>query len=576
MALAFALPFEAPLLMVGRLQVTTVELLLYTALAAWGLAALVSLARDPKGVLRTLESARRDPLVVAAVTWTVVVFATAAATSNRMATLKFALRSLSGILVFFMARSLARPDAVARRVLVALLLGGLVSAASAVLESVVPRSFVLWSFFRDQSFTASGLPRASGVFIYPTIGAMYWEAVLPLLVVAPLVLAQARRSAWLTVLGAVILSGAIVASATRSSLAGGAITCAGLFLATRRWRPSSPSVARAALAVLATLVVTSAIASAAPGTGTLSGQRLRFWRDDTWFGVTYEAPAGPRTVTAGARFATPITLHNTGTLAWTHAGARAVRLGYHLFRTRPGEHDACTVFDGRRTQLGDDVLPGGAIQVTAVATAPEAPGTYRVAWDVVQEGVTWFSERGNTMANEEIVVVPGVAMNEGAPDLAEITGTEVAPVPARFALWRAAVRLFAEHPLLGIGPDNFRRRYEHVIAPAPNGQPYLDTRIHANSLYFETLADMGIAGVIALAALGLGLLRALRRAWAGRQVMRLGFAVAATSFFVHGLSDYFFEFTPAFGLFWVLLGLATTGGEDAVASPSPAPAGTPS
>jgi hypothetical protein len=38
-------------------------------------------------------------------------------------------------------------------------------------------------------------------------------------------------------------------------------------------------------------------------------------------------------------------------------------------------------------------------------------------------------------------------------------------------------------------------------------------------------------------------------------VLVAGVAVAAGSFFVHGLLDYFLIFTPTYGLFWLLVGL---------------------
>jgi O-antigen ligase len=137
-----------------------------------------------------------------------------------------------------------------------------------------------------------------------------------------------------------------------------------------------------------------------------------------------------------------------------------------------------------------------------------------------------------------------------------VSHEEVAPPPGRGALWRAAVTLFAGHPLFGIGPDAFRFRYEKVLGLAPNGVPYEDTRIHANSLYFETLADMGLFGVAALLGLMAGLGHALAAHVRARDVPRLAAGMGAAAFFVHGLSDCFLEFTPSLGLFWLLLGLS--------------------
>ena len=113
--------------------------------------------------------------------------------------------------------------------------------------------------------------------------------------------------------------------------------------------------------------------------------------------------------------------------------------------------------------------------------------------------------------------------------------------------------LWRDRPLLGIGPDNFRRRYEAVLSRP--GAAFTDTRTHANSLYFETLADMGLMGLVALAGLIGAWIGAVVRVARARSVLGLGVAIAAGTFFVHGVSDYFLEFTPTYALFWMLLGI---------------------
>jgi hypothetical protein len=549
--LALLLPFEAPLFRLGPLQITSVELMLYATLAAWGLVLASDLVRSRFALQPAVAALRRDPMVQAAVLWCVVLFACAiAAPSHRAAALKFTLRSLSGVLAFFAARALSRPPEVGRRVLLALVAGSLASAATAVVDLFAPSSGALWSLFREGSFGTLGLTRASGVFGYPTIGAMYWEASLPLLVVAPFLPRRdpgAMRSAGLVVLGSALLFGAILASATRSAIAGGAVVCVALLGLV--WRMGT-WLRRAAAGALVALVV-SAVASSATS-GSLLGQRLRWWHDESWFRAAYAVDATPRTVQVGEAFAVPVMLRNTGTLVWPRAGDHAIYLAYHWETLGPGTH---ADYEGMRTELSADVPPGGELEVIGIARAPAAEGTYRLRWDLVQEGVTWFSDQGSKMPEQQIEVIRTA---EGA-EVSEVDSvTHLAvdpPPPSRPALWRAAVVLWRQHPLLGIGPDNFRRRYQAVLSPAPTGQPYTDTRLHANSLYFETLADLGLVGVIALGWIALALLRLVRGHYVARRIAGLGSGVAAGSFFVHGGLDYFFEFTPLFGLFWLLLGL---------------------
>jgi hypothetical protein len=74
-------------------------------------------------------------------------------------------------------------------------------------------------------------------------------------------------------------------------------------------------------------------------------------------------------------------------------------------------------------------------------------------------------------------------------------------------------------------------------------------------MYFETLADLGLMGLAAVVFLAAALLRALRAHQRDGTLAGLAAGVGAATFFVHGISDYFLEFTPLFCLFWLLLGL---------------------
>jgi O-Antigen ligase len=571
--LAVVMPFEAPLFRVGPLLVTTVELALYATLAAWGLVVarrLVALARSSTGIVveRAMgDVLRDDPLGQAAILWSAVIFASALwAPSYRAAALKFALRSLSGVLAFFAARSLARPPEVSRRVLFALVGGGLLSAATAVVDWLVPSTALLWRVFRAGEFETLGLPRASGVFGYPTIGAMYWEATVPLLVVAP-VLRERLRSrhgapwgAGLAIVASALPLGGILLSATRSALAGALVACVAMAALTWRRRII---VSRIAVAVLGVLLALSAVTLRGGGFGSLLSERLQFWQDENWFRAEYMPGSSPRTVPVGATFQVAFAVRNRGRIVWRRAGDHPTHLSYHWERlgddsAQPPANamPAFGEFEGLRTLLPADVPPGATVRVRAVARGPAVPGAYRLRWDLVQEGVTWFGDRGNITPAERIDVTEATESSA-----ASVAGMESAlpiatpPSPSRPALWHAAILLWRGRPLLGVGPDNFRRRYEAVLWSGSGPTPYEDTRLHANNMYFETLADLGLVGLAALVFIAWALALALRAHWAAGDSAGLGFGVAAGTFFVHGASDYFLEFTPLFCLFWLLLGL---------------------
>ncbi|MCZ7627090.1 MAG: NBR1-Ig-like domain-containing protein [Candidatus Methylomirabilis sp.] len=108
----------------------------------------------------------------------------------------------------------------------------------------------------------------------------------------------------------------------------------------------------------------------------------------------------PRTIaslTAGQTITVPVTVTNTGSLTW---GANsAFRLAYHWY-----QGSTLVVWDGQRTLLPQSVGPGQRLPLTATLRAPAAAGTYTLKWDMVQEGVTWFSGQGVATGSQSVVV----------------------------------------------------------------------------------------------------------------------------------------------------------------------------
>jgi hypothetical protein len=224
------------------------------------------------------------------------------------------------------------------------------------------------------------------------------------------------------------------------------------------------------------------------------------------------------------------------------------------------------VFEGLRTRLPHDVAPGQSVRVAARVRAPARPGSYLLRWDLVHETVTWFSETGDAGRVDPVQVS---ARPAGAGPLAagheSRHGAGVPPPPAvmplaqvpRAELWRAGLRAFRDHPLLGLGPDNFRRGYGRYLDAGRPALAQPDERLHSNSLYVETLANLGIMGALALGALVLALGRSARRALAlpASRALGAGLAAGLLAYLVHGVLDYFLEFTPTYALGWLFAGM---------------------
>ncbi|AVR95107.1 RHS repeat-associated core domain-containing protein [Pseudoduganella armeniaca] len=98
----------------------------------------------------------------------------------------------------------------------------------------------------------------------------------------------------------------------------------------------------------------------------------------------------PATMRAGQPYSLTVRMRNTGTSTWTPAG------NYNLGLIKPQ--------DGRiwnttaRAYLSGAVAPGQVAVFTVPVTAPRAPNTYAMQWQMVQDGVGWFGDKGTELA----------------------------------------------------------------------------------------------------------------------------------------------------------------------------------
>ncbi len=112
------------------------------------------------------------------------------------------------------------------------------------------------------------------------------------------------------------------------------------------------------------------------------------------YGVTWGAHTTPASITEGATVGVNLSFTNTSTFTWPVAGANPVRLSYH-WRTGACPGTGTAVWDGRRAALPGDTVSGATIAgLPLQLAAPATAGTYCLVYDLVHEGVAWFSGRG--------------------------------------------------------------------------------------------------------------------------------------------------------------------------------------
>jgi putative inorganic carbon (hco3(-)) transporter len=138
-----------------------------------------------------------------------------------------------------------------------------------------------------------------------------------------------------------------------------------------------------------------------------------------------------------------------------------------------------------------------------------------------------------------------------------------ANVDSRLAAWSAAARFSVDHPLLGIGPDNFRIHYPEY-AEVPAG--VATTSVVHNS-FLDIAAELGPLAMLLFIAYIVLVFHRLTVAVRGQRGPP-GFAVAARTSLVIGLAASLTLTEQYYAPFWLLGGLAVALARDEPASPT--------
>jgi O-antigen ligase/polysaccharide polymerase Wzy-like membrane protein len=543
--LVLVAPFEAsePLLRLPGQSLSTVEAALLAVFTAW-MAACVWSRVAP--VWRTPLT--RPWMMFAAA----MLVAAIAAPDNRINALHMVGRFGLAFGVYLVTINGVTTPARLRGVLVAASVAGAIVGTLVLLDYLGVGPMFRWlHVFRADVARVGALIRAGGPFQYPTIASMYLEIVFALTLGLLLMAIDTARSVRVGAIAALLLvmSGAIMLTFTRSGLITMAASLA--IVGARRMQQRGFDHGTTAIAVVAALIAIQLV-----GSRSIDDLRLRMTTEgqEEWYDATIEAPSRI-TIPVGGTITVPVTLTNSGLSRWDPAAANRFRLSYHwLLR----DQDKVVSWEGLRTDFPSPVQPGERVRLQARVSAPRQAGEYRLLWDIEQENRLWFSTEPGAGLFFTGATVSGSAA--GAFDTSRLmTLPQKAARPRRGVLWRAAARMVAAHPLIGVGPDNYRLLYGGYA-----GLASADPRVHSNNMYLEVLVGGGFAGGLAFAWLcwraAEQFAGAARRA-AGPQMAAAGAAVLAAGAAIafHGLSDSFLGFTATYILIAITIGLAVAG-----------------
>jgi hypothetical protein len=517
------------------LRLTNLRLVVCLVLVAWLLAL---------GVLGRLPAVPRGVAWPTLIWLGLLLLSAALAPTYQTQALAFvrdmAFAAAFGWAAYDVARRSSRPTLI----LIAFALTGLGVALLGLAEAANAQPVVnLLAGFRNQSsFGVGELPRIAASLQHPNIAAMLLGLALPLQL-AWIVAARPRWFQLVLGLGAGIELVVLVLTVSRAGILVTEIIFGLMLVIGIRSRQATLVVTSLAAAVLLPLTL-GAVLLREP----LMRLHLTSENVDTWYRASYSTPAAVAT-DAGGETTVPVRLENTGSRTWDASGPHPFALSYHL----EDASGKSVTYDGLRTPLPLDVAPGNTVEVQAQIMAPSAQGSYVIEWDGVQEAVTWFSWEGTPVARTNLTVL---GPDRGLQTPVTSPPSSLAPPPpGRLTQWRIALRMARNRPLLGVGPDNFRWVYGDFA-----GLTTWDVGNHANSLYFEWLADTGLPALLVFVWLGWKLVlgaapRSLDPAshlW----IWQVGLVASLAAWFLHGIFDYFYEPLPTNLAFWLVAGLA--------------------
>ncbi|MEK7325835.1 MAG: O-antigen ligase family protein, partial [Chloroflexota bacterium] len=131
----------------------------------------------------------------------------------------------------------------------------------------------------------------------------------------------------------------------------------------------------------------------------------------------------------------------------------------------------------------------------------------------------------------------------------------------RIQLWRSALKMFADHPILGVGLDNFLYAYRgKYILPEAWEEPNLP---HAHNIFLDALTRLGVLGFAALVAMlvsffmvGADCIReTTRQANRDLRALTIGLIASMVNMLAHGLVDTGYWFVDLAFVFMMALGL---------------------
>lgn len=131
------------------------------------------------------------------------------------------------------------------------------------------------------------------------------------------------------------------------------------------------------------------------------------WLGAAWtrvkkYDAAYLSHSTPGLVLPNQDYQVCFTVRNDGYWDWPSGGGNPVHLGYHWYNTGGAEVPVAADY---RTSLPSNLPQGDSTTFCGWVRTPANLGQYTLKWDMVHEGVTWFTTKGDQPLSVQVNVV---------------------------------------------------------------------------------------------------------------------------------------------------------------------------
>jgi O-antigen ligase len=200
----------------------------------------------------------------------------------------------------------------------------------------------------------------------------------------------------------------------------------------------------------------------------------------------------------------------------------------------------------------------------------------RGAWAAVAVGCLYvlaLNRRWGWPVAVACLVVAGAAAAVGGARLARaLNSGHTNTATQRLHVWSSSLRMIRDHPILGVGPDNFLHYYAPTTGPylpCAHGLGYMESAAsrepclsHPHDEILDFWLSTGVAGLVAFLWLEVTFWRGALYAWrvcpapGARPIMAGAMAVMAASL-AHGLVDNSYFLIDLSVAFWLLCAMVS-------------------